>query len=172
MSVEGALRLLGATDTASFDEILRAKNSIIASCKDDKDAVAQVESAYYMLLMQSLTQRQAGKVASSSVLYADVKPVGTSSVGSMAQLLQAGAKNTPVTIESPSTSDLGLQAGVYRALIVLTYINGASTPSLAPYAAADVPGLILAGSFGAFLYFLTKKNVKLCKATILTFGGW
>ncbi|KAI4318670.1 hypothetical protein MLD38_032346 [Melastoma candidum] len=171
MSVEGALKLLGVADTASFDEILRAKNSIIASCKDDKDAVAQVEAAYDMLLMRSLTQRQAGKVASRSIRYADVKPAGTSTVGSMPQWLQAGVKNSPVTIESPSTSELGLQAGVYGALIVLTYINGASTPSSAPYAGADVPGLILAGSFGASLYFMTKKNVKLGKATILTFGG-
>ncbi|GAU11097.1 hypothetical protein TSUD_197210 [Trifolium subterraneum] len=35
------------------------------------------------------------------------------------------------------------------------------------YAGADVPGLILAGSFGASLYFMTKKNVKLGKAMLL-----
>lgn len=44
MSVESALKLLGVPDTASFDEILRAKNSIVASCKDDKEAVAQVRA--------------------------------------------------------------------------------------------------------------------------------
>ncbi|CAA2992794.1 CHAPERONE-LIKE PROTEIN OF POR1, chloroplastic [Olea europaea subsp. europaea] len=36
---------------------------------------------------------------------------------------------------------------------------------------ADVPGLILATSFGASLYFLTKKNVKLGKAAVITIGG-
>lgn len=115
-----------------------------------------------MLLMQSLSQRRAGKVVNSSVRYADVKRVKSLAMGSMPQWLRSTMKNSPVSIESPSTSDLGLQAGVYGALMGLTYINGTSTPSAA-YAGADVPGLILAGSFGASLYFMTKKNVKLGK---------
>ena len=45
--------------------------------------------------------------------------------------------------------------------MVLSYVNGASTSSTTPYVAADVPGLILAASFGAYLYFMTRKNVKL-----------
>ncbi|KAF8020649.1 hypothetical protein BT93_G1165 [Corymbia citriodora subsp. variegata] len=171
MSVENALKLLGVPDTASFDEILRAKNSIVASCKDDKEAIAQVEAAYDMLLMRSLTQRRAGKVVSSSIRYADVKPISTPTMGSMPQWLQTTVKNSPLSVDAPSTRDLGLQVGVYGALIVLTYVNGASTPSVAPYAGADVPGLILASSFGASLYFMTKKNVKLGKATIITIGG-
>lgn len=42
MTVEGALKLLGVVEGASFEEILRAKNAVLASCKDDQDAVAQV----------------------------------------------------------------------------------------------------------------------------------
>ncbi|KAL5561240.1 hypothetical protein UlMin_030987 [Ulmus minor] len=171
MSVENALKLLGVSDGDSFDDILRAKNSIVASCKDDKEAIAQVEAAYDMLLMRSLTQRRAGKVVNSSVRYADVKPVSASGMGSMPQWLQTTVKNPPISVETPSTGELGLKAGVYGALMVLTYVNGTSTPSVVPYAAADVPGLILAGSFGASLYFMTKKNVKLGKATIITIGG-
>ncbi|KAJ1436326.1 Protein CHAPERONE-LIKE PROTEIN OF POR1-like [Sesbania bispinosa] len=170
MSVENALKLLGVSEGASFDDILRAKNSILATCKDDQETIAQVEAAYDMLLMQSLTQRRAGKVVNSSVRYADVKRVKSPTTGSMPQWLQSTVKNSPVSIESPSTSDFGLQAGVYGALMGLTYINGASTQSAA-YAGADVPGLILAGSFGASLYFMTKKNVKLGKATVITIGG-
>ncbi|MED6179842.1 hypothetical protein PIB30_004482 [Stylosanthes scabra] len=159
MSVESALKLLGVSEGASFDDILRAKNSIVASCKDDQQTIKQ-----------SLNQRRAGKVVNSSVRYADVKRVKPPAVGSMPQWLQSTVKNAPVSIVSPSTSDLGLQAGVYGALMGLTYINGTSTPS-AGYAGADVPGLILAGSFGASLYFMTKKDVKLGKATVITIGG-
>ncbi|XP_027367073.1 uncharacterized protein LOC113873229 [Abrus precatorius] len=167
MSMENALKLLGVSEGASFEDILRAKNSILANCKDDQEAIAQVEAAYDMLLMQSLIQRRAGKVANNSVRYADVKRVKSpAAIGSMPQWL----KNSPVSIESPSTSDFGLQAGVYGALMGLTYLNGAAAPS-ASYAGADVPGLILAGSFGASLYFMTKKNVKLGKATVITIGG-
>lgn len=122
---------------------------------------AQVEAAYDMLLMQSLSQRRAGKVVSSSIRYADVKPVSAPKMESMPKWLQNSVKSSPVAVEAPSTSELGVQAGVYGALMVLTYVNGASSPSTAPYAGADVPGLILATSFGASLYFMTKKNVKL-----------
>lgn len=42
MSVETALKLLGVSEGASFDDILRAKNSVVASCKDDQESIAQV----------------------------------------------------------------------------------------------------------------------------------
>ncbi|KAH7518385.1 protein CHAPERONE-LIKE PROTEIN OF POR1, chloroplastic [Ziziphus jujuba] len=171
MSVENALKLLGVSEGASFEDILRAKNSILATCKDDKDTIAQVEAAYDMLLMRSLTQRRAGRVVNSSIRYADVKPVNSPGMGSMPRWLQATMKNPPISVETPSRGDLGIQAGVYGALMVLTYANGTSTTSAVPYAGADVPGLILAGSFGASLYFMTKRNVKLGKATIITVGG-
>ncbi|XP_028768078.1 protein CHAPERONE-LIKE PROTEIN OF POR1, chloroplastic [Neltuma alba] len=170
MSVENALKLLGVSEGASFDDILRAKKSILATCQDDQEAVAQVEAAYDMLLMQSLTQRRTGKVVDSKIRYADVKPVKPSGLGSIPQWFQTTIKNSSVSVETPSTSALGVQAGVYGALMGLAYINDAST-SAASYAAADVPGLILAGSFGASLYFMTKKNVKLGKATVISIGG-
>ncbi|XP_058098315.1 uncharacterized protein LOC131243182 isoform X2 [Magnolia sinica] len=161
MSVENALKLLGVREGASFDDILRAKNLILASCEDDPDAVAQVEAAYDMLLMQSLTQRRAGKVVSSSIRYADVKPASSPGTSAMPQWLQTTVKNAPVSVESPSTSNLGLQAGVHGALMVLTFVNGASSSSNQLYSGANVPGLILATSFGASLYFLSKKNISL-----------
>ncbi|KAM0058924.1 putative protein CHAPERONE-LIKE PROTEIN OF POR1 [Helianthus debilis subsp. tardiflorus] len=170
MSVETALKLLGVSEGASFDDILRAKNSVVASCKDDQESIAQVEAAYDILLMQSLSQRRAGKVVNSSIRYADVKPVNAPQMGSMPQWVQGAFKNPLVSVETPSASDLGIEAGVYGALAVLTYVNGASTP-VGSLSGADVPGLILATSFGASLYFMTKRNVKLGKATVITIGG-
>ncbi|XP_022763020.1 protein CHAPERONE-LIKE PROTEIN OF POR1, chloroplastic-like isoform X2 [Durio zibethinus] len=160
MSVENAFKLLGVSESASFDDILRAKNSIVASIKDDQEAIAQ-----------SLTQRRAGKVMDRSIRYADVKPVNPPGVGSMPQWVQTTVKNLPVSVGTPSTGDLGIQAGVYGALMVLTYVNGASTSSVIPYTGPEVPGFILASSFGASLYFMTRKNVKLGKATLITIGG-
>lgn len=171
MSVENALKLLGVSEGASFDDILRAKNSIIASSKDDPETIAQVEAAYDMLLMQSLMQRRAGKVVNNSVRYADVKPANTSVVATVPRWLQSTIKSSPVIVESPPASDVGLQAGVYGAMMFLTYINGASPSSAGPIAGADVPGFILATSFGASLYFMSKKNVNIAKATVITLGG-
>jgi hypothetical protein len=48
--VESALKLLGVSDGASFDEILRAKNSIVATCKDDQEAIAQVINMFSITL--------------------------------------------------------------------------------------------------------------------------
>lgn len=172
MSVENALKLLGVSEGASFDEILRAKNSTVDACKDDQEAIAQVEAAYDMLLMQSLTQRRAGKVVSNSIRYADVKSINApSAMGSMPRWLQSTVKKSPVSIETPSTGNTGMQAGVYGVLTVLTYVNGTSSPSSGSYGGADVPGLLLATSFGASLYFLTKNKVNLGKATVITIGG-
>ncbi|EYU37976.1 hypothetical protein ABFS82_02G006100 [Erythranthe guttata] len=174
MTVENALKVLGVSEGASFDDILRAKNSIIASCKDDDRAISEVEAAYDMLLMQSLSLRRAGRVVNSNIRYADVNPVNAPAPTTgppMPEWLQTSVKNSSVSVEAPSTSELGVQAGVYGALMVLTYVNGASQSSTVPYSGADVPGLILATSFGASLYFLTKKNVKLGKASVITIGG-
>jgi len=116
-----------------------------------------------MLLMQSLTQRRAGKVINSSIRYADVKPVRSPGISSLPQWLQTRVKNVPVSVEAPSSRDLGIQAGVYGALMVFTFASGASTFSGGTYTEADVPGLILATGFGASLYFLTKKSSSLGK---------
>ncbi|KAJ0232423.1 hypothetical protein HA466_0290700 [Hirschfeldia incana] len=165
MSVETAMKVLGVSEGASFDEILRAKKSILASRKDDPNAISQAEAAYDMLLMQSLNQRRAGKVVSNNIRYADVK--STSPLGGTGRVSQ-WMKNPPVSVDMPSTSNLGIQAGVYGAMMALTYVNGSSVDS---YGGADVPGLILATSFGASLYFMTKRNVKLGKAAAITAGG-
>ena len=96
-----------------------------------------------------------------------LNPVAAPRLGSAPKWLEATMKNSPVSIESPSTTDLGIQAGVYGALMALTYANGASTSSTGLYSGADVSGLVVASSFAASLYFMTKKNVKLGKGKII-----
>ncbi|WOL10785.1 hypothetical protein Cni_G19544 [Canna indica] len=171
MTVESALELLGVAEGASFDEVLRAKNAVIASCRDDVEAAAQVEAAYDMLLMRSLSRRRAGKVASSNIRYADVKPIRTAETGALPEWLQNRVKNIPVSVDPPSTNDLGIQAGVYGALMFFIFVSGSSPDSSGPYTGADVPGLILATSFGASFYFLSKKRIRIGKAAAITIGG-
>lgn len=122
-----------------------------------------------MLLMQSLSQRRAGKVVDSSIRYADVKPV--KSAGTAPQWMQATMKNVPLTIEAPSSSNLGIQSSIYGALMVFTYASGSSSSLPSAYTSPDVPGIILATGVGASLYFLTKKNMNLGKAALITVGG-
>ncbi|KAG0497055.1 hypothetical protein HPP92_001456 [Vanilla planifolia] len=171
MSTESALNLLGVQEGASFEEIVRAKNSIVDSCKDDQEAIAKVEAAYDMLLLQSLNQRRSGKVANSNIRYADVKSIRNPEAGPLPQWLKSTIKNVPISFESPAASSLGVKAGLYGALMILTYANGASTDVAAPYSGPDVPGLILATGFGVSIYFLRKKTIGLGKATLMTAGG-
>uniref|UniRef100_A0A0A9ERE4 Uncharacterized protein n=1 Tax=Arundo donax TaxID=35708 RepID=A0A0A9ERE4_ARUDO len=124
-----------------------------------------------MLLMQSLSRRRAGKVADSSIRYADVKTVKSAGAGTVPQWMQATMKNTPVTFEAPSSNSLGIQSCVYGALMVFTYASGSSTSLPSVYTGPDVPGFILATGFGASLYFLAKKNTNLGKAALITVGG-
>jgi hypothetical protein len=124
----------------------------------------QVEAAYDMLLMQSLSQRRAGKVADSSIRYADVKTV--KSEGTVHQWMQKTMKNAPVTFEAPSLSSLGIQSCIYGALMVFTYASGSSTSLPSSYTSPGVPGFILATGFGASLYFLAKKKMNLGKLII------
>lgn len=108
-------------------------------------------------------QRRAGKVVDNSIRFADVKLLGNSGSGGMPEWLKSLLKNAPVSVEAPSTNDLGIQTGVYGALMAWTLVNGVQYSSGGQFSSggADVPGLILATGFGASLYFLRKKNVKL-----------
>lgn len=173
MSFETALNLLGVAEGASFEEILKAKNSILDRNREDQELAAQVEAAYDMLLMQSFMQRRAGKVVDSSIRFADVKQRGNAGIGSTPEWLKKFLKNTPVTVEPPSANDLGIQTGVYGALMVWIFVSGISQTTGGQLAStgADVPGLILATGFGASLYFLRKKNMKLGKAAVVTVGS-
>ncbi|KAH9322197.1 hypothetical protein KI387_016836 [Taxus chinensis] len=173
MSLESALKVLGVREGASFEEIMMAKNSIIDSNKDNQELAAQVEAAYDTLLMKSLMQRRAGKVVDSSIRFADVKQVGITGIGRMPEWLKILLKKAPFNVEAPSANDLGIQTGVYGALMAWTFVYGISYPAGGQLSSsgADVPGLILATGFGASLYFLRKKNVTLGKAAVITVGG-
>ncbi len=125
----------------------------------------QVEAAYDMLLMQSLSLRRAGKVMDNTIRYADVKKAKSPVSGSGPEWLRTALKNTPVAFQIPSSSVIGTQTGVYLALGVWMFASGlASTPNESSLSAgADVPGTILAIGFGLSLYFLCKQNLKLGK---------
>lgn len=172
MSLENALKLLGVGEGASFEEILKAKKVMTERSGGDQDQIMQVEAAYDMLLMQSLSQRRSGKVVNSAVRYADVRKPKSSSTGTGPEWLQKALKNVPVSFQKPDNSELATQTGLYAALIIWTFATGAmssSTPGA--LAGQDTPGFVLAVGFALTLFFLRKQNIKLGKATLITVGG-
>ena len=123
----------------------------------------QVEAAYDILLMQSLSKRRAGKVADNSVRFADVKKVRTSSTP---KWLQGAVSMSPVAVDVPASSDLAKQAAVFGALAAWTLL-GAAGDFQPTSSGADVPGLQLALGFGASIYFLRQQKVKLGNDTLV-----
>eukprot|EP00850_Spirogloea_muscicola_P026962 SM013044S27051 [mRNA] locus=s13044:44:393:+ [translate_table: standard] len=73
MTPESALKLLGVHEGCTFDEVLRAKRASQRSHASDHERVTELETAYDVLLMQSLARRRAGKVVDSAVRFADVR---------------------------------------------------------------------------------------------------
>lgn len=56
MTLENAFKLLGVSEGASFDDILRAKKSALATCKDDQEAIAQVSFNFSLISWVSEVQ--------------------------------------------------------------------------------------------------------------------
>eukprot|EP00249_Psilotum_nudum_P010533 c22596_g1_i1 orf=385-1356(+) len=171
MSLENALQLLGVAEGASFEDILKAKKTLLTSNTENHEFATQVEVAYDLLLMHSLMERQAGKVEDKSILYADVKvdsnSTGFEGVGDPDWLRGAFSK-LPVMMEHPSPSSLVTKTAVYAALMAWTYTHGLFSHEVSSNEHADVPGLILAVGFGTSIYFLRKQNVKLEMAATIT----
>lgn len=167
MSLESALELLGVREGATFDEILRAKNVKMDTSQGNQERMSQVDAAYDLLLMQSLSKRRAGKVVDSSVKFADVRKPRLSTP----QWLQKISKSSPVAVETPPSNVLVTQAAVFGALAAWTFASGLSQGDYPTTDGSDVPGLQLALGFGASLYFLRKQQVKLGKSSLITVGG-
>lgn len=192
MSLENALKLLGVGEGASFEEILKAKKVMMDRSGGDQEQIIQVsacgfcqmtyilvlvvllwqqftvmiclqvEAAYDMLLMQSLSQRRSGKVVNSAVRYADVRKPKSSSSGVGPEWMQKALKSAPVSFQTPSTSELGTQTAIFAALIIWTFATGVmSSSSQGAATGQDTPGFILAVGFGLALFFLRKQNIKL-----------
>ncbi|XRB16473.1 POR1 chaperone-like protein [Pseudoscourfieldia marina] len=74
ISFPEALLLLGLTekDASSFDIILKKKNKKLASSSSESEK-KQIEQAYDVLLMRSLSMRQSGENVDTTVRFADVR---------------------------------------------------------------------------------------------------
>ncbi|CAI7761928.1 unnamed protein product [Closterium sp. NIES-54] len=140
-----------------------------ASSLSPAPSLPQVEAAYDILLMQSLSRRRSGEVVDSSVRFADVQKPRPPAPPSW---LQKALKSSPVAVTTPNTSTssgsqaLAVQSAVFASLLIWTYASGLSSGSdlggslYGPAATGgDVPGLQLALAFGWALYSLRKEGV-------------
>eukprot|EP00850_Spirogloea_muscicola_P009654 SM000054S18140 [mRNA] locus=s54:708499:710424:+ [translate_table: standard] len=131
---------------------------------------AQLETAYDVLLMQSLARRRAGKVVDSAVRFADVRHRRPGASAAPAWL--AGAlRRASLSLGSPSAADVAVQAALYGALMAWTFAGGPDPAASFGSNNAAMPSLQLAAGFGASVYYLRKQNVRLGKTISISTGG-
>jgi len=165
MSLETALQLLGVREGASFDEIIRAKKVVMDKHGGDEAFARQVEAAYDILLMQSLSRRRAGKIVDKSVRFADVPPPPTEKAQNWLNKTLSG---TPVSVGTMPQNDAVKQAAVFAGLAVWTLVGGMGSSEFPAGNGSDIPGLQLALALGASIYFLRQQKVGLGKAVGLS----
>lgn len=183
MTTEDACKILDVQATASFEEVLAAKNTKLVAAGGDENRVVEVETAYDILFMRSMKKRMSGEIeVSTSVRYADVPPApprrgaGASS--------KSNAASSPMSKLSapkmPAVGGIGIEAprNQQQALVTAGIFTGLGTWALAqallesPDAQmADTAGLQMAMALGYTAYSLKEnKRMDLGKAAGLTVG--
>lgn len=178
MTAEEAEGILGLSSSKvqGFEEILSAKNKLVAANQSNKDKIMQIEAAYDVLFMRSMKRRISGEVeVSTSVRFADVPNTkkrssssqrGGTGQGGLLQKLPGGG----ITVETPKQNVVALQAAVFGGLALWAAAQAAlEAPDIQ---AADTGGLQLALA-GAFAVYSFKENKRLSigRSAGLTFGS-
>ncbi|CAL8472111.1 g11653 [Coccomyxa elongata] len=162
MSIDDAYDLLNVKEDAGFDEILSAKNKLSSASQGDTDKIMRIETAYDILLMQSMKKRLKGEGVAQSVRFADVarrKPTK-----------QAPAVKLPVRVETLPTNTALPVSAAFIGLSIWTLAQGLADP--AGRVSNDAPGLQIALALGASVYLLTdKKRVPRGRAVGITVAG-
>ena len=163
-----AIQFLGLRDGATSEEMIRARNVMLARYQEDDENRVKVEAAYDVLLMQSFLRRTKGEVSDRSVEYADVSRPKVASGGQNLPPWARGAlQNIPQRpmLDTPNSVTISTNAAAFGALAAwilaqgVTQMPGVDNP----------PGLQISLAFGGALWLLQKKkNVSIGRAALLS----
>jgi hypothetical protein len=158
MTEQNPYERLGVSEGASFDEIQAARNRLCESLKGDAEQVKKIEAAYDAVLMDRLKMRQEGKIkVPDGIRFAERQ------VAVPANPPTATTRRPPEWLagwlDTPSRTDIGLPAGILAGLAALVLF----VPTTVQL------GVIL--GVGTAFYFLYRKERKLGRSVLLSFGG-
>eukprot|EP00850_Spirogloea_muscicola_P008002 SM000041S15561 [mRNA] locus=s41:696037:696986:- [translate_table: standard] len=131
----------------------------------------QLETAYDVLLMQSLARRRAGKVVDSAVRFADVRHRRPGGISAPPAWLAGALRRASLSLGSPSAADIAVQAALYGALMAWTLASGPDPAASFGSDNAAMPSLQLAAGFWASVFHLRKQNLRLGKTISISTGG-
>mmetsp|Transcript_15146 Transcript_15146/g.36668 ORF Transcript_15146/g.36668 Transcript_15146/m.36668 type:complete len:281 (+) Transcript_15146:264-1106(+) len=173
MDYQGALKFLGLSESATSEEMVRAKNKMLSKYDDAKEKLETVEAAYDVVLMKSLMKRSKGEVSDNRVKYADVLSPGATvrqNLPPWARDLMTKLPKLPPgpafeVAESETLTQGGIAFGVLAALVL---VQGCTQP----FGAEDAPpGFQLSLGLFASVWLLRKKNIKLGRSISLAVLG-
>ncbi|MEM7725347.1 MAG: CPP1-like family protein [Cyanobacteria bacterium P01_A01_bin.45] len=153
---------LGVSEDASFDEIQNVRSRLLSEHSDDSKHSETIEAAYDAILMDRLKMRQEGKIkVPERIRFPD-------------RILQVPKKenidkseNSPQwlsrLVDQPSSTDVLLPGAFYLGLSGIVLFSRAGNDAIYQ--------LILIAGVGVSVYFLNRKEGRLGRSVLLSFGG-
>jgi hypothetical protein len=163
---EGALLFLGLKPEATSEEIVKAKNDVLAQFPDDEEKRQQVDAAYDVLLLRSFSRRTSGQVVDEKVKYADVLTPIQEIKRNIPQGVKDASSALPgMPVFEVGSKDILTQSGVvFGALSLWVLAQGVSNPP----GFDNPPGLQTAIAVCASIFLMNKRNVVLSRAVGIT----
>ncbi|OUC12321.1 MAG: hypothetical protein B0A82_22860 [Alkalinema sp. CACIAM 70d] len=160
MSEQSPYEKLGVAEGATFEEIQATRTRLLQEYADEPQKVAQVEAAYDAVLMQRLKLRQEGKIAvPDGIRFAEQAPP------SVQQKTAAVVKESGQWFQSI----LGQTGQWSWVLPAIVYVGLGAWVGLMPQPQVIQLAMMLATGSG--LYFLYRKERRLGRSVLWSFGG-
>ena len=159
MSKQSPYEALGITESASFEEIQEAKNSLIQEYREDSKVIENIEAAYDAIIMDRLRMRQEGKIKVPDRIRFPKKLVEIP-LSSPPLSLNNSSPWLQRFIDNPSPNDMFWTTGVFVALATLIIF----------ISSRQISFILVLGVF-TNIYFLNRKEQQFGRAFLITFIG-
>ncbi|MGI0493951.1 CPP1-like family protein [Alkalinema pantanalense CENA528] len=160
MSEQSPYEKLGVAEGATFEEIQATRTRLLQEYADEPQKVAQVEAAYDAVLMQRLKLRQEGKIAvPDGIRFAEQTPP------SVQQKTASAVKESSQWLQSV----LGQTGQWGWVLPAIVYLGLGAWVGFMPQ--PQIVQLAMMLATGSGLYFLYRKEKRLGRSALWSFGG-
>jgi len=154
MSERSPYEQLGVTQDASFEEIQAARHRLTQQYSGDRNRVQEIETAYDAVLMDRLRLRQEGKIKVPEGIRFAERELPKTPPSFPAAPPQPAPAWLQRTMDTPSTRDILIPAGIFGALSLASIYS---------------PSTALAVGAMASLYLLYRKENRFGRALLIAF---
>ncbi len=136
--------ILGLSQGSSFEEVQKARDQRLEEVGDDPQAKARIEASYDAVLMNSLKERQLGKISSAAVSASEQEQVNSRKSSFNIPLnfkfpqkkdqtsIQSGSNSSSLlpSLEMPEGTELVVKISLGLLLLLLLFISNSSSVDL------------------------------------------